>query len=102
MNATMEKSEALDSGASTRKLLYTAKTHTTGGRDGGSSRTSDGQLDVKLTLPGSSRPGTNPEATFRGRLVRLLHWRTQSRRRPNEGSSSRRRGPRCRSRFATG
>ena len=30
------------------KLLYTAKAHTIGGRDGGSSRSSDGRLDVKL------------------------------------------------------
>src|SRR3954447_17956394 len=43
------------------KLLYTAKAHTTGGRDGGSSRTSDGRLDVKLTVPGMKGDGTNPE-----------------------------------------
>ena len=42
------------------KVLYTAKAHTTGGRDGGESRTSDGRLEVKLTVPGSPRPGTNP------------------------------------------
>lgn len=46
------------------KVFYTAKTHTTGGRDGGSSRSSDGQLDIKLSVPGSSRPGTNPEQLF--------------------------------------
>jgi Ohr subfamily peroxiredoxin len=46
------------------KLLYTAKAHTTGGRDGGASRSSDGQLDIKLSVPGSSRPGTNPEQLF--------------------------------------
>src|SRR5215470_13905245 len=43
------------------KVLYTAQAHTIGGRDGGSSRTSDGQLEVKLSVPGSKRPGTNPE-----------------------------------------
>jgi Ohr subfamily peroxiredoxin len=43
------------------KVIYTAKTHTTGGRDGGSSRTSDGRLDVKLTVPGTRGDGTNPE-----------------------------------------
>lgn len=43
------------------KLLYTAKAHTTGGRDGGSSRTSDGRLDVKLSVPGGHGNGTNPE-----------------------------------------
>jgi Ohr subfamily peroxiredoxin len=45
------------------KVLYTAKTHTTGGRDGGS-RTSDGRLDVKLTSPGAKGEGTNPEQLF--------------------------------------
>ena len=63
MNATIEKSDAVNSDVS-RKVLYTAKAHTTGGRDGGSSRTSDGQLDVKLSVPGTSRPGTNPEQLF--------------------------------------
>ena len=43
------------------KVIYTAKAHTTGGRDGGASRTSDGRLDVKLTVPGSKDDGTNPE-----------------------------------------
>ena len=43
------------------KVIYTAKAHTTGGRDGGSSRTSDGRLDVKLTVPGMKGDGTNPE-----------------------------------------
>ena len=42
------------------KVLYTARTHTTGGRDG-ASRTGDGRLDVKLSSPGSSGSGTNPE-----------------------------------------
>jgi len=46
------------------KVLYTAKTHTTGGRDGGASRTSDGRLDVKYSLPGGPGTGTNPEQLF--------------------------------------
>jgi lipoyl-dependent peroxiredoxin len=46
------------------KLLYTAKAHTTGGRDGGVSRTSDGRLDVKLSVPGGPGNGTNPEQLF--------------------------------------
>jgi len=46
------------------KVIYTAKAHTTGGRDGGSSRTSDGRLDVKLSLPGTPGTGTNPEQLF--------------------------------------
>ena len=45
------------------KVLYTGKTHTTGGRDG-ASRSDDGRLDVKLSSPGGSRPGTNPEQLF--------------------------------------
>jgi Ohr subfamily peroxiredoxin len=46
------------------KPLYTAKAHTTGGREGGSSRTSDGHLDVKLSVPGTHGTGTNPEQLF--------------------------------------
>ena len=46
------------------KLLYTAQAHTTGGRDGGSSRSSDGRLDVRLSVPGSPGQGTNPEQLF--------------------------------------
>ncbi|MFL6704663.1 MAG: organic hydroperoxide resistance protein [Paraburkholderia graminis] len=42
------------------KVLYTGKTHTTGGRDG-ASRSSDGRLDIKLGSPGASATGTNPE-----------------------------------------
>lgn len=43
------------------KVIYTARAHTTGGREGGRSRTSDGRLDVKLTVPGTKGEGTNPE-----------------------------------------
>ena len=45
------------------QVLYTAKTHTTGGRDG-AGRSSDGAIDVKLSSPGSGKPGTNPEQLF--------------------------------------
>ena len=45
------------------KVLYTARAHTTGGRDG-ASRTDDGRLDVKLSSPGTSGTGTNPEQLF--------------------------------------
>ena len=44
-------------------VLYTAKTHTTGGRDG-VARSSDNRLDIKLSSPGSSGAGTNPEQLF--------------------------------------
>jgi Ohr subfamily peroxiredoxin len=45
------------------KVIYTAKVHTTGGRDG-AARSSDGILDLKLATPGTGRPGTNPEQLF--------------------------------------
>ena len=48
----------------TGKVVYTAKTHTTGGRESGASRSSDGRLDVQLSTPGSARIGTNPEQLF--------------------------------------
>lgn len=46
------------------KVLYTAKVHTTGGREGGSSRSSDGNLDIRISPPGSHGAGTNPEQLF--------------------------------------
>ncbi|HWV99423.1 MAG TPA: organic hydroperoxide resistance protein [Candidatus Acidoferrum sp.] len=46
------------------KVMYTAKAHTTGGREGGASRTSDGRLEVKLSVPGAPGNGTNPEQLF--------------------------------------
>ena len=45
------------------KVLYTAKVHTTGNRDGGTSRSQDGQLDIRHGLPGTGK-GTNPEQLF--------------------------------------
>src|SRR5580693_6215317 len=47
-----------------KKVVYTAKAHTTGGRDGGTSRSSDGRLDIKLSVPGTPGTGTNPEQLF--------------------------------------
>ena len=46
------------------KVIYTAKTHTTGGRENGEARSSDGRLEVKLSVPGTPRVGTNPEQLF--------------------------------------
>ncbi|PXV59063.1 peroxiredoxin, Ohr subfamily [Dyella jiangningensis] len=48
---------------SDRTILYTGKTTTTGGREG-RSISDDGQLDLKLSVPGSHLPGTNPEQLF--------------------------------------
>src|SRR5580765_382080 len=62
MNATQMSEESTMTQHA--KLLYTAKAHTTGGREGGASRTSDGRLDVKLTVPGTPGNGTNPEQLF--------------------------------------
>jgi lipoyl-dependent peroxiredoxin len=47
-----------------QKIVYTAHAHTTGGLDGGASRTSDGRLNVKLSIPGGPGDGTNPEQLF--------------------------------------
>jgi Ohr subfamily peroxiredoxin len=46
---------------STEKIIYTGKTHTTSGGRNGSSRSSDGRLDIGLSSPGSTGTGTNPE-----------------------------------------
>lgn len=62
MNTTKTSEESTMTQPS--KLLYTAKAHTTGGREGGASRTSDGRLDVKLSVPGAPGNGTNPEQLF--------------------------------------
>ena len=57
------------------KVLYTAKTHTTGGRDG-ASRSSDGRLDIKLSRPARPAPGPTPSNCSRraGRLVSMARW----------------------------
>jgi Ohr subfamily peroxiredoxin len=44
-------------------VVYTGKTHTTGGRKG-ASRSDDGRLAIELSPPGSHGPGTNPEQLF--------------------------------------
>lgn len=61
MNATIIEQTA---GTRHAKLVYTAKAHTTGGRDGGASRTSDGRLEVKFSIPNAPGAGTNPEQLF--------------------------------------
>jgi Ohr subfamily peroxiredoxin len=45
----------------TEKTLYTGSTHTTSGGRDGAARSTDGRLDIKLSSPGSSGTGTNPE-----------------------------------------
>jgi len=46
-----------------QQVLYTGKTHTTGGRSG-ESRSDDGRLNLALTPPGAAGSGTNPEQLF--------------------------------------
>lgn len=46
-----------------KKTLYTGYVHTVGGREG-NAKSSDGELAVKLSRPGSNLPGTNPEQLF--------------------------------------
>jgi len=46
------------------KVLFTAKVHTTGGRDGGASLSNDGRLNIKHSIPGTPGTGTNPEQLF--------------------------------------
>ena len=50
--------------AQNRKVIYTARTRTVGGRERGACRSSDGRLDVRLSNPGTARIGTNPEQLF--------------------------------------
>jgi len=48
--------------AESTRVLYTARTHTIGGREHGLSRSYDGHLNVKLSTPGlDGGTGTNPE-----------------------------------------
>jgi lipoyl-dependent peroxiredoxin len=46
------------------KVMYTAKTHTTGGRSDGVARSDDGRLDIRLSRPAQPGEGTNPEQLF--------------------------------------
>jgi hypothetical protein len=53
------------------RVVHTAKTGTTGGREYGASRSSDGLLDISLSIPGSARIGTNPEQLFAASIARF-------------------------------
>ena len=46
------------------KVRYTARTHTSGGRRGGVSRSDDNRLNVEFSAPGVPGTGTNPEQLF--------------------------------------
>jgi Ohr subfamily peroxiredoxin len=60
------------------KVLYTGKTHTTGGRDG-AARSDDGRLDIRLTPPGAAGHGTNPEQLFAACFIGALGKAAQAR-----------------------
>lgn len=45
------------------KVLYAAKVHITGGREG-AAKSDDGRLDISLSTPGGPGAGTNPEQLF--------------------------------------
>lgn len=69
------------------KVLYTAKVHTTGGRDG-AARSSDGHLDIELSPPSASGgTGANSGAALHRRLVSLFPQRHGARGQQNEGHS---------------
>lgn len=64
INLTAEEENVMTQSTTTSpqtKVLYTAKDYITGGRDGGSARSSDGRLDIQFTQPGTPGTGTNPE-----------------------------------------
>ena len=61
---THQKTSAVGSTQEVTNVRYTAKTHTSGGRRGGVSRSDDGHLDLKFSAPGVPGTGTNPEQLF--------------------------------------
>ena len=63
MTADQKTNEVATSTQEVTKVRYTAKTHTSGGRRGGS-HSDDGRLDVKFSAPGVPGTGTNPEQLF--------------------------------------
>ena len=47
------------------RVQYTARVHTTGGRDGGVSKSDDGRLDIKHSIPGTPGKGPIPNSYLR-------------------------------------
>ena len=76
------------------KVVYTAHASATGGRDG-RAVSSDGVIDVKLSVPkemgGGGGAATNPEQLFAAGLFRLLPRRGEVRRRQAGREDPRRR-----------
>lgn len=63
----MENLTVIDTAGKTqltnKKVRYTGKVTTTGGREG-SAKSTDGKLDIQLSAPGGAGNGTNPEQLF--------------------------------------
>jgi Ohr subfamily peroxiredoxin len=64
MTTDQKANEVAGSTQEVMKVRCAAKTHTSGGRRGGVSRSDDGRLDVKFSAPGVPGTGTNPEQLF--------------------------------------
>ena len=64
MTTYQETNPVAGSSQEVKTVRYTAKTHTSGGRRGGVSRSDDGNLDVTFSAPGVPGTGTNPEQLF--------------------------------------
>jgi osmotically inducible protein OsmC len=64
MSTYQGTTEVAGSTKESMKVVYTAKTHTSGGRRGGVSRSDDGRLDVAFSAPAVPGTGTNPEQLF--------------------------------------
>jgi lipoyl-dependent peroxiredoxin len=64
MTTNQETNVVAGSTQEVTKVRYTAKTHTSGGRRGGVSRSVDGRLNVSFSAPGVPGTGTNPEQLF--------------------------------------
>src|SRR5260370_40733103 len=62
--STMTQLEKEHTTAKEGKVVYTAKTHTSGGPGNGISPNSDYRLDGKVSSPGSARVSTHPEHLF--------------------------------------
>jgi hypothetical protein len=65
-----------NSAMTAKKVLYTAKVHTTGARDGGTSRSDDGRLDIlhPCRVPKAAAPTPSNSSPLAGRRVSTAPW----------------------------
>ena len=73
MSTYQETNAVAGSTADGMKVQYTAKTHTSGGRRGGVSRSDDGRLDVKFSAPVVPGNWYESKAVICRWLVSLFH-----------------------------